>query len=948
MRRFLLALVLTVFALTVVAANAATPKRAVPSRAQIMNMQTTAPTGRIVVKFTDDSKLLVTEAGLTGQDEAVRARIAALLQTKAQGRSLERRFEADMAAIDAQRLRAEAKAGLQLPNLNRYGQIDLGEQASREELMQVLKEILADPAVEVAFLEPKAVPAALGFDAFTGTYTPTQAPAMPGDIAIDLGADDGLKSPDYSNQQHYLGAPPYGVNALAVDGQPGARGADMHLVDIEGAWLWDHEDLPAPFYTRGVPSSEQDWRDHGTAVLGEIRGHDDGSGVRGIAPEVAVGACSAMTQSVSSCITYASLNVNEGDVVVIELHAPGPNSTGSGQFGYVCMEYWQDNFDAILVASADGRVVCEAAGNGYQDLDSATYGNLFDRDYRDSGAVMCGAANATVSPYDFSNYGSRLDLNGWGGLVVTCGYGDLHGAPTYPETEWYTQYFSGTSSATPIVAGAVVAFQGMVKAVSAEVLSPFTLRDMMTASGTPQQSGHQVGPRPDIVEAFNAYGASLGNISGTVTEAGTGTLLENVLVTLQETGDTFLTGPDGTFNFDTFVGSFNLEFDSFHHEVTTLPLEVTYGVPANGSIALTRLPHITIVGSVMDTTGTTQADVRCSVLSASPASVMTDALGKFTLADIPIGPDFALLFDGKPGFGVDYIPVTAQYNDPGIWPVHGQLYPATYRFQYWPETFVPDGNWIWGPPTVGPASGFGDDNCLGIGLTGSGFGADGEFYLNSPSLNYSAYDQVYLSFHYYCDLEEGVDGVKLQFLPPGDDPIDLVPLNDYSHDYVSALDSPGWSGSSGGWRGAIFDLSGYTDVYLTYRWVLMSDSDVNDGYFLIDDVTYFTGYSLTPVPEEQLLPTITKPVLVAQPNPFNPQTSLHWSIAQAGHLDIQVYDARGRLVRTLADGYSCATSGVVLWDGRDNGGRGLSSGTYLVRVRDGHGRATTTAVSLIK
>ena len=66
--------------------------------------------------------------------------------------------------------------------------------------------------------------------------------------------------------------------------------------------------------------------------------------------------------------------MDPGDILLIELHAPGPNATGSGQFGYVPMEFWPDNFDAIRAITDLGYLVVEAAGNGQQDLDDAIYG----------------------------------------------------------------------------------------------------------------------------------------------------------------------------------------------------------------------------------------------------------------------------------------------------------------------------------------------------------------------------------------------------------------------------------------------------------------------------------------------------------------------------------------------------------------------------------------------
>ncbi len=436
-------IILILLILLAASSFAAELQRTVPEKSQVMSMQTMAPSGKIVVKYSDESGIVVDQIGLSTAFGMVA-----------------RRFSTSMEIIDADRLRGEQVVGHSLPNLNRYGAIDPGTQ-NREQLLQLLSQILQDPDVETAYLEPLAVPASLGFDAFTGDYT-----------GPEILAPKGPRTPNYQSQQGYLGSPPVGINALAVDGIPGARGGDMQMLDIEGAWLWDHEDLPVPFYTYGGQYNDLDWRNHGTAVLGEIRGTDNGFGVRGITPECEVGGVSIAALSVAAALYAASLALDVGDVILIELHAPGPNSNGSGQFGYVPMEYWQETFDAIQVATANGRIICEAAGNGEQNLDDPVYGSTFDPEVRDSGAIMCGAATSSGYPEWFTNYGARVDVNGWGSSIVTCGYGDLQGGD---EEVWYTSSFGGTSGASPIIVGSVVALQGIIKDSSGTPLDAFSI-----------------------------------------------------------------------------------------------------------------------------------------------------------------------------------------------------------------------------------------------------------------------------------------------------------------------------------------------------------------------------------------------------------------------------------------------------------------------------------------
>jgi hypothetical protein len=72
------------------------------------------------------------------------------------------------------------------------------------------------------------------------------------------------------------------------------------------------------------------------------------------------------------------------------------------------------------------------------------------------------------------------------------------------------------------------------------------------------------------------------------------------------------------------------------------------------------------------------------------------------------------------------------------------------------------------------------------------------------------------------------------------------------------------------------------------------------------------------------------------PNPFNPQTTIWYELPAALPVDLQVYDLRGRLVRTLASGQvEAAGEHRIIWDGRDRQGRTVSSGTYLYRLDAG-------------
>ena len=70
----------------------------------------------------------------------------------------------------------------------------------------------------------------------------------------------------------------------------------------------------------------------------------------------------------------------------------------------------------------------------------------------------------------------------------------------------------------------------------------------------------------------------------------------------------------------------------------------------------------------------------------------------------------------------------------------------------------------------------------------------------------------------------------------------------------------------------------------------------------------------------------------AQPNPFNPRTTIELRLARSGTASVTVHDARGRLLRTLFSGPAAAGSTTLSFDGMDDDGRPLASGVYYARL----------------
>ena len=345
---------------------------------------------------------------------------------------------------------------------------------------------------------------------------PRPVPAMP--------AGSAAGSRNFEPSQGYLCDAPNGIGAEQVWSLAGARGRGVTICDIEGNWNRQHEDLPSGIpLLGGTVINDLGWRNHGTAVLGEMVSISDARGCVGISHQAKAAVHSAVINGVfntAGAISNAAAQLKAGDVILIELQATGPNGK------YVAMQYWADVFAAIRGAVEKGITVVEAAGNGDENFDLAIFNNTGLQ--KDSGAIVVGAGVPPTNRLDFdgfgaglpsyatlgvprsriffSNYGKIVNVQGWGWHVTTLGYGDAQGGAS--ENTWYTLRFSGTSSASPIVTGAVACLQGRAKAKNGAPMTPKKVRNILMSTGTPQQAGpgvpltQRIGPLPNLVEAM--------------------------------------------------------------------------------------------------------------------------------------------------------------------------------------------------------------------------------------------------------------------------------------------------------------------------------------------------------------------------------------------------------------------------------------------------------------
>lgn len=317
------------------------------------------------------------------------------------------------------------------------------------------------------------------------------------------GGGGGAVTPDLQDEQDYLEPAPHGVDALYGWTQTGGTGVGVKIIDLENGLDHLHEDLPSLFYR----SNDANNSDHGTAVVSVMGAKRDSRGITGIAYRSQFG-FRGWGSSTAGSISAAASRLNAGDIMILEGQInrniqSDDTCTSDDQSECVPMEWLQANYDAIRTASAAGIIVVEAAGNGGEDLDLAIYNNRFNRNVRDSGAIMVGAGSSNQNAFRlwFSNHGSRIDVNAWGENVASAGN---YGSSLF-DGGFHRQYgdgFGGTSSASPIVAGAIASIQGHYKATKGDVLNPNAMRNLLVETGSQQGVAFDIGPRPDIRAAM--------------------------------------------------------------------------------------------------------------------------------------------------------------------------------------------------------------------------------------------------------------------------------------------------------------------------------------------------------------------------------------------------------------------------------------------------------------
>lgn len=331
--------------------------------------------------------------------------------------------------------------------------------------------------------------------------------------------------------QPYLGeASKGGIEASWTHTQPGGKGDDICLADLEWNWDLQHEDLRDTAHDFLFGTATVVATDHGTAILGIMGAHDNGIGITGIAPAATIQvAVFEQGKKTSSTIAAVAGKLGRGNIMVIPFERPGPAyNPKKPKLGGIPLEWWDDDRVAIDSAVNAGIIVVAAAGNGKQDLDNTIYDtpagnpsgswkNPFRRGAGDIGSILVGAGAPPANLYGInwglelsripeSNHGDCVDAQGWGYDIATLGFGDRLFVKNATKQQFYTVGFGMTSGATAMVAGALACAQGFRRNQTKTLWDSFEARKALHETGMPQAWGplhartDRIGNRPNLKE----------------------------------------------------------------------------------------------------------------------------------------------------------------------------------------------------------------------------------------------------------------------------------------------------------------------------------------------------------------------------------------------------------------------------------------------------------------
>ena len=404
----------------------------------------------------------------------------------------------------------------------------------------------------------------------------------------------------------------------------------------------------------------------------------------------------------------------------------------------------------------------------------------------------------------------------------------------------------------------------------------------------------------------------------------------------------------------TFKDNYDSTFRSFKSVRVYTPI-ITYQsvavVGGNNNGIFNRGETVNIVVTVRNSGGADAENVVATLLTSTPLITIIDNQGSFGT----IAPDstannstnsFTVTSDSSiiPGTMAQFSVAVNYgfYSDTFQFSLPIEIYQANFedddgRYTPSPST----GGWAWGVPTSGPGSAHGGTK-LWATVLGGNYTNSANWTLTSPAFTASGNNPQLKFWHWYSF--EGTstlyDGGNVKISTNGGGTWTVVtPVGGYTGTAYSSTPGVGgqqvYSGNSNGWLEATFNLPVTAGQAFMLRWHFGSDGSVVYPGWYVDDVTGI-GFSTTMSSVEEALAPINQVITTLyapKPNPVaNGIVHISYSIAEPSKVALKIYDASGRIVKTLVNGQVVRGIYNLTWDGRDDNHRSVAEGIYFLTL----------------
>jgi len=342
----------------------------------------------------------------------------------------------------------------------------------------------------------------------------------------------------------------------------------------------------------GSAASSSSW--HGTHVAGTVAALTNNSkGVAGTAfsakvvPVRVLGTCGGYDSDIADAMIWASggtvsgipANANPADAINLSLG-------GSGACGATTQA-------AINTAVANGTTLAIAAGNDNANVSGSSPANC-------ANVIAVGSITSTGARSSFSNYGAGVDIAAPGSSITST----LNSGTQGPGSESYASY-SGTSMATPHVAGVIALVQARRNALGLAQYTPSQMEAMLKSSSRafPSTPSQPIGAGIlNAKAAVDAAGGGTGNVTPT---ANFSSSTSGLTATFTDSS----TDSDGT------IASRSWNFGDGTTSTATNPSK-TYSAAGTYSVVLT----------VTDNGGATNSVTKSVTVATSGGSVLTNGV----------------------------------------------------------------------------------------------------------------------------------------------------------------------------------------------------------------------------------------------------------------------------------------------------------------------------------